>query len=127
VSSTSAKIFRAAHGDPVNWSDVDFEVHQNLALVDQAARRERWRRPLRRAASVLLVAYALPLYVLADVIYAARHAAWAPLENRLDQVDDQLSALEDAGIRAGDQRFVERLGAATDRLGVVVSRLTTRS
>lgn len=118
--------FRQAHGDPATWEAVDFEVHQNLALVVSVARRERWRRPLRRLTAGLVVAYATPFYVLAEVIYRARGRVWLPLDHYLDRVDDRLSDAETACSRAGDQRFVEWLGAATDRLTEAVGRLTTR-
>ncbi|MGK4578448.1 hypothetical protein [Kitasatospora sp. HPMI-4] len=123
LNTTHAQAFHAEHGDPTTWAAVDFEVHQNLALMDRAARRERWRRPVRRAAALLLTAYVLPLYLLAEVVHQVRGFAWLPLDHHLDRVDDRFAAIEQSGIRAGDQAFVERLGAAVDRVTDKVSRL----
>jgi hypothetical protein len=84
------------------------------------------RRPATRTAAVAVVAYAAPLYVLAEVLHAVRGTTWNALEHHLDRVDDRLTAVEDACDRAGDQVFAERLGAATDRFTDVVCRMTAR-
>ena len=119
--------FQQAHGDSLTWGAVDFEVHQNLVQFVQISRKERlYRRPRRRLSALALVAYATPMYVLAEVIHAVRGTAWNRLEHRLDQVDTKLTAVEDAIARAGDQNFGERLGAATDRLLDVVGQVAGR-
>lgn len=119
--------FRQAHGDLETWDAVDFEVHENLALIALAARKSNpWARWTRRVLVLVAVAYAAVLYTVAELVHAARGEDWHRLEKHLDDVDDRLTKAEDACLAAGDHGFVTWLGDASDWFTDRVCALTAR-
>lgn len=125
-SSKAVRAFRKAHGDVATWGAVDYEVHQNLALIALAAKdASRLGVAKRRLRVVAIVAYATPLYVLHEVLSArGRTCNW--LEHHLDWVDDRLDDAEHACKRSGDQEFAARVADALEPLEDAVDRMTAR-
>ncbi|MFJ9412506.1 hypothetical protein [Streptomyces sp. NPDC101393] len=113
--------FREAHGATETWSAEDHARFQNLLIwAHQTGPLTRLRL---RAQALVLIAYALPLYTLAELTQAVRGQYWDRLESYIDRLDDQVQAAEERCVHAGDEPWVVRVGHVTDRVTDVVCRV----
>lgn len=118
--------FQLAHGPIETWTSADFEGYETLAAIAWASRPVGGavRIACRRAVAIVVVGYALVLYMVAGLARGLRgiHSMW--LEELLEAVIFGPVAQVDTGLRStGDLRFrcrVERVGhevtGAVDRL-----------
>jgi hypothetical protein len=117
--------FHQEHGDMSGWTPEDFSVFQDLLIVAHA-KRVRRLRPWMRTKVLLGLVYVLPIYTLAELIYAVSGSYWMPLDRHLDRVDDWCSAAEMACTAAGDTEFVARVALVGERITDAVCRVAGR-
>ncbi|MFC9223171.1 hypothetical protein ACFT8W_21000 [Streptomyces hygroscopicus] len=124
--------FVQEHGDLETWSSVDWEVYQNLTEIAVAHGPIGGRRQKagRRTAAVAVVAYALALYAVTELMSAIR----GPQPTRLDfhlayvvrgpgrRTDDRLRYSGDLLVREQIIRVGVRFRSTVDRLAARLAR-----
>ncbi|MDH6545878.1 hypothetical protein [Streptomyces sp. SPB4] len=123
--------FWTAHGPIESWMPADFEAYETLTAIAWASRPVGGtaRIACRRAVAIVVVGYALGLYMVAGLARGLRGGIfWMWLEERLEAVIFGPVAQVDNGLRStGDllfRRRVERVGhGVTGTVDWLVARL----
>ncbi|MFK4600534.1 hypothetical protein [Streptomyces pristinaespiralis] len=119
-----ARDFRKAHGPIEGWSSEAFVVFQDLLIVaHKAGPLTRFRL---RVQALLVIAYAMAVYTVDELVNAVRGSYWLWLTDHGDHVFAWFYAAEEVCRRAGDHRFVEWADGLCDRYDGAICRLSSR-
>ncbi|WP_327419654.1 hypothetical protein [Streptomyces sp. NBC_01233] len=118
------KNFCQEHGDMEGWTAEDFGLLYDLLIVAHAP--GPLRRLWLRAQVLAILAYAMPLYALAELVHAVRGSCWLPLEHHLDQVDERWTAASKVCAMASGRAFVARVADTGERITDATCRVTGR-
>jgi hypothetical protein len=123
-SQRVARDLYTTHGPIEGWSSEEFVLFQDLLLV--AHKAGSLARLRLRVQALLVIAYAMAVYAVDELVNAARGSYWLWLTDHGDHVYDWFCAAEEACRRAGDHWFVERADDLCDRYTDAVCRLSFR-
>lgn len=105
------------------------EAARGIAAEHQEAHADRGPllRLMLRVKILLVLADAMPLYVLSELTHAVRGTYWPLLDRHVDRLDHQwCRAAEEACNSAGDHVFVNRLTVLTERFTGAVDQVLNR-
>lgn len=121
--------FRDEHGDVCTWSEVDWEVHQNLLEIALAHRPigGLWEKTSRRTAALAVFAYALALYAVTELTSSTRGPQPPRLQYQLAFLVSGPGRRADDRLRySGDLRFRQQIIQVGIRFLSEVDRLSAR-
>ncbi|MFI9186820.1 hypothetical protein ACIGXG_31895 [Streptomyces goshikiensis] len=116
--------FCLEHGDMEGWTDEDFGRLYDLLIVAHAPGMVR--RLWLRAKVLAILAYAMPLYALTELMQAV--SGCGPrrlrLEQHLDRVDERWILVAEACSMGCGAAFVTRVGGICERITDAICRAT---